>query len=317
MRRSSRVFSFVLVASFLAPAPSAFAQAPAAPLAPDAAAVAADLKKRGDDAMDALRYDDALASYDRAYALSRDPALLYNQGRALQALSRYPESVAKIEQFARDASPELKARVPRLDELVAELRSHVARLAIHCDVPNARVLVRDRVVGTTPVPRSIGLDAGHATIEIDADGYEPYRRELDLAGGTTTALDVQLVERATGAFVKIESTAASATVFLDGAPLGNAPVEATVTPGSHTVAMHRDGYEDVKSTFVVAAGEHKDVTLEPQKNPPITTKWWFWTAVGAVVVGGVVVTYAALKEKPAAQGDSFSPSQVSAPIVKF
>jgi hypothetical protein len=28
----------------------------------------------------------------------------------------------------------------------------------------------------------------------------------------------------------------------------------------------------------------------PEK-PPITSKWWFWTAIGAAVVGGVVAIY--------------------------
>jgi hypothetical protein len=316
MIRSRRAVPALLLV-VLASAPRAsFAQAaPAAAASSDPRA--ADLKKRGDDAMDSLRYDDALAAYAQAYAINHDPALLYNQGRALQALGRYPDALAAIERFAREASPDLRAKVPQLDQLLVDLRAHVAHLAIHCDLAGARVLVRDRVVGTTPLGGTIDLEAGKATLEIDAEGYVPYKRDLDLKGGTTTAVDAQLTPRGSAAFLRVGSTAASAQVFVDGKLLGNAPVEATIEAGTHKIALHREGYEDVESTVVLAVGEHKDVTLEPQKNAPITTKWWFWAGVGAVVVGGVVVTYAALKEKPAGQGDSFSPSQVAAPLVKF
>jgi hypothetical protein len=44
------------------------------------------LKSEGDALMVKLRYADALAKYDEAYALSADPVMLYNSGRALEAI---------------------------------------------------------------------------------------------------------------------------------------------------------------------------------------------------------------------------------------
>ncbi len=63
--------------------------------------------------MDALRNDEAIDDFTRAYTLSRDPALFYDRGRARQARGEFPEALSDIQQFARDASPELRARVPR------------------------------------------------------------------------------------------------------------------------------------------------------------------------------------------------------------
>ena len=275
---------------------------------------AAELKKQGDDAMESLRYSDALAAYAQAYALTKDPALLYNQGRAQQALGNFPDALSALERFSQQASPELKARVPRLDELIADVRKHVARLAIRCETRGARVLVRERVLGTTPLAGPLDVEAGGATLEVDAEGYEPYKRSVDLAGGTQTVVEVQLVPRKLTAFLRVGSTAASAFVTIDGAPIGNAPVEQVVTPGTHKVAVHRDGYEDTESSVVVLAGEHKDITLEPQKNAPVLAKWWFWTGVGVVVAGGVATAIALTTDKSASKGDAFSPSQVSAPL---
>ena len=322
MPRSTTLAAPLLAAVLASLSPAvAHAQTPASAPLPASAAPpaerAADLKKRGDDAMESLRYADALGAYAQAYALTKDPALLYNQGRAQQALGNFPEALADLERFASEASPELRARVPKLDELIGDVRKHVAHLAIQCATRGARVLVRDRVVGTTPLAAPLDLDAGYAVVELDADGYEPYRRDVDLTGGTQTMLDVQLVPRKLTAFLRVGSTAASAVVSIDGSPIGNAPIEAVVPPGTHKVAVHRDGYEDTVSTVVIAAGEHKEVTLEPQKNAPFTTKWWFWTGVGVVVVGGVVTTAALLTEKSPSKGDSFSPNQVSAPLTRF
>src|SRR5687767_2911590 len=89
---------------------------------PLAAQDADALKKQGDDAMIALHYEDALGHYKKAYELSGNSALLYNMGRAYEALADYPSALEALEMFAEKAPPELRARVPKLDELVFYIR---------------------------------------------------------------------------------------------------------------------------------------------------------------------------------------------------
>jgi hypothetical protein len=267
--------------------------------------------------MESLRYADALTAYAQAYALTHDPALLYNQGRAEQALGQFPAALASFERFALDAPPDLRARVPLLDELVADVRKHVAHLAIRCDTQGARVLVRDRVVGTTPLAGPLDLNAGYAAIEVDAEGYQPFRRDVDLEGATQTVVDVALVPKKLTAFLRVESQAAAAVVSVDGQPIGNAPVEVVVAPGTHRVAVHRGGFQDATTSVVLALGEHKDVALDLERNPPITKRWWFWTGVGVVVTAGVITAAALLIERSPSHGDGFTPNQVSAPLTRF
>ncbi len=239
------------------------ASAALADVAPPTAAQqkeAAALKLRADSEMESLRYAEALADYTRAYDLSPDPVLLYNRGRVLQALERFAEALDQIERFAHEAPPELRARVPKLQELLADLGGRVSALTIRCDVPGARVLVRDKVVATTPASGPIRLNSGPAVVEVDADGYEPFRRSVQLPGGGAVQLD------------------------------------ATLTP---------------KEPGPVAAGGSSSA-----ESRPITTRWWFWTGVGVVVVGGAVLTYALLTDKPAGHGD-IAPGQVSGPLVRF
>jgi hypothetical protein len=323
MRRYARLvapLAALAAAAFVPSVALAQGDAPAAQppaVAPAQATDSADaIKARGDAAMESLRYSEALDLYTQAYSLTKDPALLYNQGRAQQALGNFPGALTAFEGFAKEASPELRARVPKLDELIADVRKHVAHIVVHCATQGARVIVRERVAGTTPLAGPLDVDAGHAAIEVDAEGYVPYKRDVELAGGTETVLDVELTPQQQTAFLRISSTAASAFVSIDGKPVGNAPVEQVVSPGTHTVAVHRDGYEDTESSVVVLLGEHKDMTLDPQKNAPVFAKWWFWTGVGVVVAGGVVTAAALLTEKSPSKGDSFTPNQVSAPITR-
>lgn len=236
------------------------AGADATPATPAQQKEAAALKLRADSEMENLRYAEALADYTRAYDLSADPVLLYNRGRVLQALERFAEALDQIERFAHEAPPELKARVPKLQELLDDLGRRVSALTLRCDVPGARVLVRDTVVATTPVAGPIRINAGPAVVEVDADGYEPFRRSVLLPGGGALQVDATLTAKQP------------------------APLEA----GGSSAAESR----------------------------PITSRWWFWTGVGVIVVGGAVLTVALLSDKPAGHGD-IAPGQVSGPLVRF
>ena len=295
--------------------PPAAADTAAAPASPEERA--ATLKKQGDAAMDALRYDEAIDAYTQAYALSPDPALLYNRGRVHQARGEWPAALADLERFSHDATPELRQRVPKLDELLAEARGHVATVTITSNVDGARVLVRKTQVGTTPIPSPLQLDSGPATVEVLAEGFFDWRRELELKGGATTVLVAQLGTKSTSGILRVSALTPGTRVRIDEAPASSAPAEAIVLAGVHRVVIHADGYDDRETNVVVGAGETKEVTLEPEKRPALTSRWWFWTGVGVVVVAGATVTYALLTSKPADKGDQFQPGQVSAPLMHW
>ena len=285
--------------------------ASAAPATPDAA----ELRRQGNDAMAAFRPGEAAEDYRQAYELTHDPALLYNMGRALEAVDDYPAALVRYEDFARLASPDLRARVPKLDETIQALRARVARVSVVCNVAGARVLVRQKAVGQTLAlgePLVLTLVAGEASLEVDADGYNPYTRALTLPGGGNVSVDVAMVPKAFAGLLVVASEPAGAVVFVDGRELGNAPVEASVASGNHQVAVRLQGFVDKSTSVVVGVGERRAVTLDLRASPPITKQWWFWTGVGAVVLTGVGITIAAFTERSAGCG-SIPPCRTSAP----
>jgi len=274
------------------------------------------LKTEADAAMDGLRYSDALSGYQRAYELSHDARFLYNMGRALGALGRYPEAVERLERFRLDASDALRARVPQLDQIIADFAHKVTTIAIRANVAGARVLVRDEAVGVTPIAE-LRVNAGHATIEVSATDYETQRREVDLPGGDRKEITFDLVKSTPHGIVVVRSTPSASTLFIDGSARGATPFEASLDPGAHALLLAHDGFRKLATSVVIERGARRELDLRLDKNPSIFTRWWFWTIVSVAVIGAgvtlgaVCVTTTACESSP--DSGTIAPGKVRGP----
>jgi len=114
----------------------------------------------------------------------------------------------------------------------------------------------------------------------------------------------------------ILSPVLNARVSLDGKTIGMTPLNAKVVPGKYTLAVEKKGYETLTEQITVkkkrafrkrvkltaiavavtapvkaapAVSMRRTVPPEtPSDSTPLYEEWWVWTAVGAVVVGGVI-----------------------------
>jgi hypothetical protein len=315
--RSTRVALFCLcaqttLASFAIPA-----RADAPPAVSDADAERArSLKQRGDEAMDALRYGDALAAYQQAYEITKSPALLYNQARAYQALGDFANAADMLDRFAKEAPPDLKQRVPKLNELIDEVHARVAKLTVRCNVKGAQVVLGQRVLGTTPLPAELRTSSGRATLTITAEGYQPFTRDVVLPGGGALTVDAQLVSKDASATLVVRANVPAAAVVVDDKPEGQTPIELSLRAGAHSLRVDHEGYEPVRTQVVLRVGERKELDLELTKPSPVYAKWWFWTAVGVVAVSATVTVIALTTEKSPDSG-SVTPGRLSAPLVRW
>jgi hypothetical protein len=269
------------------------------------------IRRRGDEEMVNGRAAEALAAYSEAYALSKDPALLYNKGRAFEAMGDYPSALDQIEEFERVGTPELKARVPGLARLLSELRQKVSQIAIVCDVDGATVRLRDRKIGVTPITSVVRVHAGTGTLEITKEGYYPYKRELPLPPAGLASVEVHLSSRASSGLLRVASSVAGARVTIDGKPAGSVPTEVVLQAGPHSVQLDRDGYKPATSSVLVTAGENKSVDIGLEAEAPITKKWWFWTGIGVAVLGGTAAVIALTSERDAGTG-TIAPGRITA-----
>ena len=298
--------ALAMTLSLLASPGIAWAQAP-----PASSEGAADAKRRGDEALVNGRPAEALVLYKEAYAARPDTALVYNMGRAHQALGDFPAALDHFEKFEATAPPDVRARVPGLAKLLAEVRKNVATVAIAADVAGATVRLDDRVLGKTPLPGVVRMKPGPATLVVEKEGYFDYQRILALQGGSLSTFDVKLASKQTTAIVTVRSTVVGALVAVDGKPEGTVPTEMVIAAGTHQVELTHSGYQPLRSSLVVVAGERKTLDLALEADAPITKKWWFWTGIGVLAIGATVTVIALTTERNPDKG-SVAPGRINA-----
>lgn len=303
----SLALSCALVLSF---APVAVAAPPKAKPEAPADRDAKDLKAKGDKAMDEARPSEALAAYQQSYALKNDPALLYNQARAHMALTNFPAALDFLLRFEREAPAPLKAKLPGLKELVDEVRAKVHRLTIEVDVPGAAIRLRDATIGQSPLAASMPVNAGPATLDVRATGYKPIHRQLDLAGNGDSTVTLKLERIDVHGTIVLRSPQPGVRVDLQGQPRGSLPLELSLVQGTYPIVLSKEGFETLKSSIVVVAGERRERSLTLAKKPGIYTRWWFWTGIGVVVAGGVVTAIALTTERAPDRG-TIAPGQIA------
>ncbi|MDB5220133.1 MAG: hypothetical protein JWO86_8060 [Myxococcaceae bacterium] len=296
---------------------AAWAQAaPSAPTGPAQTSAASDSdteKRQGDEAMIALRYEEALSHYRRAYETTKSPALLYNMGRAYEGLAEFPKALDALEEFSEKAAPDLKARVPKLAELITDVRNRVSTLILGAAVQDAEIRLGNRVIGKTKPGQTVfRVNAGPQTLTISHPDYFPFERALLLPAGKIETVDIALASRTQEALLRVTSPVSGAAVVIDGKAIGNVPAEVPMKPGQHRIALSRDGYDRAETSVVVVAGETKEVSVPMATHETITSKWWFWTGIGVVLVAGGVATYIALTTEKSPTAGTIAPGTVKA-----
>jgi len=205
--------------------------------------------------------------------------------------------------------------VSGLSTLINEIRSRVATLVVKANVEGARVTLRGVEIGKTSKDSlRVQIVKGRGALVVEKEGYAPFKQDVDLPGESSTIINAILETKAATASVKITTNPPRSSVTIDGRAVGASPVELDLTPKSHTIEIEREGYDKLQATVSVEADKPRTFDFELHESPSILSRWWFWTGIGVVVAGGVVLTFVALKEKDAPAG-TIAPGTVGAPLV--
>ncbi len=157
-------------------------------------AEAAERLDRGERLFDAADYDGALAEFEQAYELVPEGheirfLILFNIARAHERRFRYDLALRYYRRYLDEGGPE----APRREAVLATLETLDALLAtlhIGVDVEEAEVWIEDRQIGTAP--GDVLVPGGRHLVELRAAGYEPARREVQIASRDTRALEFSL-----------------------------------------------------------------------------------------------------------------------------
>ena len=156
----------------------------------------------------------------------------------------------------------------------------------------ADIIVDGRTVGTVPMEALIPLDPGRHTLKVSKPGYTDRTEIVDIRRGQELDFEIDLLPYA-GVFT-IESNAAEATLWLDGKPFGELPFTGEIPMGEHRLKVVAPGFLSEERTLKIAGGKTESLRFDLAPAPIVASndgsllnQWWFWTAAGVVVLGGV------------------------------
>ena len=220
---------------------TALAQQPSPP--PAAIAEARERYQRGIDLFEERNYDAAMAEFQRAYELTRNPAVLFNISATHELTGHFVEALDAMLDYERRApATAVQQRRADIDAALGRLRTRIGTIVIRFEAAGLDV----RVDGLQRPPSSGNLElrvaAGRHRVSLSAPHFQSREAEFDVAGGSTIVVSEPLLpERA---FMAVECNVHGAEVLVDGHSLASTPISSPlpVPEGSHHVVVRRPGY---------------------------------------------------------------------------
>jgi len=162
--------------------------------------------------------------------------------------------------------------------LTIDQQPQYATVSITTNPPGANVYgdgVYKGQTGTGSPLVSTQVIPGTHTLLITKSGYQDYSTTRTVVAGQNYNVDVTLnpVQNPTTGGISVISAPSQAGVYLNNAYKGLTPITLdSLTPGSYTVLVKLDGYQDWQATQQVAAGQTAQVsaTLLPVSTPTPT-----------------------------------------------
>lgn len=130
------------------------------------------------------RNEEALERFQRAWEAGHGAEARAQMALAEQALGRWVEAERDLASARESLSEPWIARNRRnLDDALAEIRRHLGRLEIRCQVAGARAEVNGRDEGSLPLSAPLRVVVGTVTVEVTAPAHAATRRVLDVRPG--------------------------------------------------------------------------------------------------------------------------------------
>lgn len=212
-------------------------------------------------------WEDALLRYELAYEAYPSPKILLNMAEAHRSNGAPEKAVRNYERFLTDARDSSKDEVKKqVRDRIAELEGSIGRVSVDSPVSETQLEIDGDPVGGAPLNR-YAVSPGEHELRAEAKDREPSTRSFTVSAGATVAISVE--------FGDVEEASSIAAVS-DADPGSERPELVPSVETSPSAATDEGG---------------------------LTSKWWFWAGLGAVVVTVAVVGVAA-----SSGGDSFVPT---------
>lgn len=207
---------------------------------------------------DSGNWAEARVLFEQAHALRPSARTLRGMGKVSFELKEYVRAQKELNAALVELrSPLSEDQRHEVLGLLSRIEKFIGRLVIRVKPPEAQANI---TLDGQPVEGELKLDLGQHDLSIHAPGYRSLHRAISVEGGKTTRLELTLT------------------------PVDGDWVQPTASPAL------------AASTLDTTSEEPGQVPLAPpsadQPRDGVLQQWWFWTIVGAVVVGGAVTAIA-------------------------
>ena len=280
---------------------------------------------RGTQFVEKAQWVSALASFEEAASIRQHALTTYNIGACEQALGHYTRARARLLSALGQNQAAAGAELPpayadAARRFLDDIERLLVTLHVRVSPADASIAVDGHPVaqsedasspatyyagvsdaaGGAPIPATsftLRVDPGARLFTVARRGYTDYTVTSTFAPGSTQ--DVVIALDTLPATLAVSADAEGAVVTVDDVDVGVAPVRVPRPAGSHLVVVRKPGRLTYRSTVATRAGEETNlkVTL-PVEKTALTSRWWFWSAIGVVVAGAAATTYFATRPTP-------------------
>lgn len=214
---------------------------------------------------------------------------------------RYYAYVEKFDDY-NESGTEFDVQPGRVVQVMVSLSQgeFMAYLRVTSNVPEAKVYVDDpnhRAQAWGKAPHGELVTAGKHTLVVEATGYQPRERKVELERGKQYDLRVDL-ERVNFGTLRIDSNAPSIAVEVDGRSVGTwtagaLPLDVpNLSAGAHRLRVTSDDRKDVETEIMIPRGQVLPLNALMVVTPPRGAAWT-QAIVASVLLGGGI--YAGLE----------------------
>lgn len=147
---------------------------------------------RAFSAFEAGQYELAHERFLEAYGVFPNARVLRALGKTEYELKRYGEAIGHLEQaLASSVRPLSAGQRADVEQLLGQARARVARYTI-LTVPQETALLVNGAEPRRAADGALLLDPGKHVLELRATGYQTERRTLEVAGGSSEIVQIEL-----------------------------------------------------------------------------------------------------------------------------
>ena len=240
----------------------------------DAKEAAEQLFRAAEKLFEAGQYAEAADNFERAYEALPLPAIAFSAAQAyrLQYFKDRQDAVLNrsVELYQLYVKEQKEGgRIPDAVAILAELEPLLARaesrgsvgkivreektgIVVTSQVKGAKASVNGSEMAAMPLP--VEVKPGNHKIRVEANGYAPFMKSVDVVAGQVLAVEGEL--RPLPVKISVNAKAGS-TVLVDGKSVGTTPLAKPieVEAGSHFIAVTQRGHNSFSEPIVATRGE--------------------------------------------------------------